>query len=108
MIVLDRWSALVGAFGPHLHLAARPEMLADAPTRIASAEGIMGAANQLIDAAENYSADLVQACLLAFQSIGGVFQQERASAEQSAKLGPMLPQDYREARRIFLEDLAAR
>ena len=37
-----------------------------------------------------------------------VDQEERDDAEQSAKLGPMLPEEYREARRIFLEDLAAR
>ncbi len=108
LIVLDRWSALVGAFGPHLRLAARPEMIAEAPARIAAAEGILGPANQLIDAAAGYSSELVEACLLAFQSASGVFQQERASAEQSAKLGPMLPDDFREARRIFSEDLAAR
>ncbi|MGO9261294.1 MAG: hypothetical protein ACLQU1_34050 [Bryobacteraceae bacterium] len=108
LIVLDRWSALVAAFGPHLRLGARPEMIAEAPARVAAAERILGPANQLIDAAESYGADLVEACLLAFQSVSGVFQQERASAEQSAKLGPMLPENYREARRIFSEDLAAR
>jgi hypothetical protein len=108
LIVLDRWSALVGAFGPHLELAARPGMIAEAPQRIAGAEAILGPANQLIDAAEAYSAGLIEACLLAFQSASGVFQQERASAFQSATLGPMLPEDFREARRIFSEDLAAR
>jgi hypothetical protein len=108
LIVLDRWSALVAAFGPHLHLAARPEMVAEAPARVAAAERILGPANQLIDAADGYTASVVEACLLAFQSASGVFQQERASAEQSAKLGPMLPEDFREARRIFSEDLAAR
>jgi hypothetical protein len=108
LIVLDRWSTLVAAFGPHLHLVSRQEMIAEAPARIAAAERILGPANQLIDAAANYDTALVEACLLAFQSVGGLFQQERSSAEQSAKLGPMLPDDYREARRIFSEDLAAR
>ena len=45
---------------------------------------------------------------VAFQSVNNVFEEERAEAEQSAKLGPMLPEEYRDARRIFLEDLAAR
>jgi hypothetical protein len=108
LIVLDRWSAVIAAFGPHLRLDARPDMIAEGPARVAAAEGILGPANRLIDVAESYGADLVEACLLAFQSVAGVFQQERASAEQSAKLGPMLSEDYREARRIFLEDLAAR
>ena len=108
LIVLDRWSAVVAAFGPHLQLAARAEMITEAPARIAAAEGILGPANRLIDAADAYSAGVVEACLLAFQSASGVFQQERASADQAAKLGPMLPDDFREARRIFSEDLAAR
>jgi len=46
--------------------------------------------------------------LMAFQSLGGIFGEERAIAEQNAKLGPMLSEDYTSARRIFLEDLAAR
>lgn len=107
-VVLDRWSALIGAFGPHLHLASRPEMIVEAPARIRAAEGILGPANQLIDAAETYGAELVEACLLAFHSAAAAFEQERASAEQSARLGPMLPEDFRQARRIFSEDLAAR
>ncbi len=51
---------------------------------------------------------LVEACLLAFRSVDQIFAEERTSAEQSAALGPMLSEDYKEARRIFLEDLAAR
>ena len=46
--------------------------------------------------------------LWAYQSLNVTFAEERGEAEQSGKLGPMLPDDYREARRIFLEDLAAR
>ena len=42
------------------------------------------------------------------QSKGSAFSHSRAAAEQNAKLGPMLPADYSEAREIFLEDLAAR
>jgi hypothetical protein len=51
---------------------------------------------------------MVEACLMAFQSLSATFGEERAAAEQNAKLGPMLSEDYSSARRIFLEDLAAR
>ena len=108
LIVLDRWSTLVGAFGPHLQLGRRPAIIGEAPARVQAAETILSTANNLIDAADNYNDAVVEACLLAFQSVNGTFAEERAEAEQSAKLGPMLPDKYQEARRIFLEDLAAR
>ncbi len=108
LIVLDRWSTLVGAFGPHLSLSRRADILAEGARRIGNAELILGRANQLIDSAEQYAGELVEACALAFQSLNTTFAEERAEAEQSAKLGPMLPEDYKEARQIFLADLAAR
>ena len=108
LIVLDRWSSLVGTFGPHLQLSTRPEIIEDAPERIAGAEKILASANQLIDEAEGYGPDLVEACVMAFQALKTTFTFERAAAEQWARLGPMQPEEYREARRIFLEDLAAR
>ena len=85
-----------------------PEILTAAAARVRSAEEILGRANMMVDAAPAYSEDVVEACLMAFQAVDGVFAEERAEAEQSGKLGPMLPEDYRDARRIFLEDLAAR
>lgn len=108
LIVLDRWSSLVGAFGPHLELGERRAMIAEAPARVAAAETILTHANQLIDGSDAYSPELVEACLLAFRAVDQTFGEERTAAERSAALGPMLPDDYREARRIFLEDLAAR
>jgi hypothetical protein len=108
LIVLDRWSSLVGAFGPHLQLSRHQAIVANGPSRISAAEGILGTANRVLDASERYSSDVVEACLLAFQSLQTTFAEERSEAEQSAKLGPMLPEDYTSARRIFLEDLAAR
>lgn len=108
LIVLDRWSTLARAFGPHLQLSRRAEMAADAGQRVRAAEEILARANALLDAAETYASDAVEACLMAWQSVNAIFAQEREDAEQSAKLGPMLPEEYREARRIFLEDLAAR
>lgn len=108
LIVLDRWSSLVSAFGPHLDLGERQSMVAEASSRVATAEKILNHANQLIDGSDTYSGELVEACMLAFRVVDQTFGEERATAERSASLGPMLPEDYKEARRIFLEDLAAR
>ena len=108
LIVIDRWSTVLNAFGPHLMLPRRRDILDRGPDRVRSAEEILTRANALVDAAPAYSEEVVEACVIAFQSVNGVFAEERAEAEQSAKLGPMLPEDYRDARRIFLEDLAAR
>lgn len=108
LIVVDRWSSLIAAFGPHLKLSQRPGILEDAPSRIAAAEEILRRANQLIDAAPSYGSDLLEVCVTAFQTLKAVFTEERAAAEQWSQLGPMQPDEFREARRIFLEDLAAR
>ena len=108
LIVLDRWSALLTAYRPHLHLSRHPAIAQEGGARVRAAEGILGGANQVLDAAERYSPQVVQACLLAFQSLRTTFAQERDEAEQTAKLGPLVPADYTAARRIFLEDLAAR
>ena len=108
LIVLDRWSTLVGSFGPHLHLSRRQEIVGQAPVRVQAAENILVRANNLIDSSERYSPEVVEACLMAFQSLTTAFTEEREEAAQSAKLGPMLPEEYKDARRIFLEDLAAR
>ena len=108
LIVLDRWSTLVGAFGPHLEIGRRADIIGRADVRVRAAEEILGRANLLVDAAPAYSKDVVEACVVAFQAVDGVFAEERTEAEQSGRLGPMLPEEYRDARRIFLEDLAAR
>ena len=104
LIVLDRWSTLTAAYGPYLN-----HPIANAARgRVESAEQVLGRANQVIDASGQYAAEVVEACLMAFQSVSALFGEERAIAEQNAKLGPMLSEDYTSARRIFLEDLSAR
>jgi hypothetical protein len=108
LIVLDRWSTVVTAFGPHLELSRHAGILEKTPERVRTGEGILTAANALIDGAGTYSTAVVEACLFAFQSLNTTFAEERTETEQSAKLGPMLPEEYRDARRIFLEDLAVR
>ena len=108
LIVLDRWGTVVNAFGPHLALSRYRGILENASERIRAGEEILTRSNALIDGAGNYSVAVVEACLLAYQSLSTTFAEERTETEQSAKLGPMLPEEYRDARRIFLEDLAAR
>lgn len=108
LTVLDRWSALVAAFGPHVALVRYQAIVDQAPARVRAAEAILGQANELIDAAGLYSNALVEACLLAFQSLSTTFAEERQAADQSARLGPLLPDEFKQARAIFLEDLAAR
>jgi hypothetical protein len=87
LIVLDRWLSLAAAFGAHLQHPMT---------------------NELIDSADRYSAAVVEAALIAFQTVNGTFGEERKSAEENARLGPMLSEDFVSARRIFGEDLAAR
>lgn len=108
LIVLDRWATLVNAFGPHLRLSSRPEIVDHASARVQSAENILGRVNHLIDASASYAGELVEACRMAFQSLHMTFADERAAAEQAMLLGPMLPEEFKQARRIFLEDLAVR
>ena len=108
LIVLDRWSSVASAFGPHVALSQRPGIVQDAGERVRSAEEILTRVNRLIDGSESYSTEVADACAAAFQTINSIFAEERAAADQSMQLGPMQPEEYREARRIFLEDLAAR
>ena len=108
LTVLDRWGAFVAAFGPHLTLSRYPAIVAEAPARVRTAESTLELANRLVDAADRYSSDVVEACVLAFQSLATTFAEERQAAAQSAQLGPMLPDDFKQARGIFLQDLAAR
>jgi len=108
LIVLDRWGALVAAFGPHLARTQCAPLVETAPERTKAAESILLAANRLLDAAERYDASITAACRAAFDSVLGLFAAENTDAAESAKLGPMLSADYQEGRRILLEDLAAR
>jgi hypothetical protein len=107
-IILDRWSALVAAFGPHLPFPRARAIIEPTGERTRSAETLLQSANRVIDAADAYTPAVVEACLLALQSVEAVFGDERRAAEQDATLGPMLPEEYVTARRIFLEDLAHR
>jgi hypothetical protein len=108
LIVLDRWGTLIHAFGPQVESPKGRGVVDEGPAHIQAGENILGRVNQLIDAAPVYTNDLVEACVLAFHSVQATFQEEQQIVAQQALLGPMLPEGYKEARRIFLEDLAAR
>ncbi len=108
LLVLDRWSEVVRAFGPHVDLGPRQVIVDGAPARIQAAEEILSRANRVIDAAEAYTPDVIEACAHAFRSAAAVFVEERDTSAQSAQLGPLLSDEFRQTRRIFLEDLAAR
>ncbi len=108
LLVLDRWSTLIGTFGPHMQLTTVQAIVDEGQARVRAAEEILASVNALIDSADRYGKDLVEACVLALHSLNATFREERAAARRSVQLGPMLPDEYKEARRIFLEDLAAR
>jgi hypothetical protein len=108
LIVLERWGVFVQTFGPHIVLDVRKGIIGEAPARIKAAEDLLRRANQMMDAAEEYSDELLAAAALAFDTVRATFAEERQSAEQMALLGPMLPEDYEEARRLFMADLNAR
>jgi len=108
LIVLDRWGTLIAGFGPHLAETRSAALVETAVERTRAAENIVLAANAVLDEADRYDGAMTEACRAAFDSVMSLFAAERADAEQAAKLGPMLSADYKEGRRIFLEDLAAR
>ena len=108
LIVLDRWSTLVAAFGPHLEIGRHPEIIASAGERVRAAEEIVGRANMLVDAAATYSPG-------GGSVRDGVSGPWTASSRKSARKrsnrassAPCCLKSTQDARRIFLEDLAAR
>jgi hypothetical protein len=108
LIVLDRWATLVQTFGPHLESARFQALVDETPARVQTAENLLQRTNNLIDATAQYSNDVVTTCLLAWQSLTVTFAEERQAAERMQSLGPMQPRDFREARQIFIQDLASR
>ena len=108
LMILDRWATLVHTYAPHLQLSRNQSVVDETPARVQTAENILGRTNDVIDATPQYSGDIISACTMAWQSLGTTFAEERHAAEQMLSLGPMQPEDFRQARRIFLQDLASR
>ena len=110
LLVLDRWRHLNAAFGPHLAAgdAALAEVVREAGRRITAGEAILARVNDLLDASERYQPEVVEAALLGLQQVHRIFQQESEVAEKASRLGPLLPQEQKAARTLFLADLAQR
>jgi hypothetical protein len=112
LVVLDRWRHLSAAFGPHLRPGVRDPALGDlieeAERRVTAGETILARVNEMIDAAGGYPPEMVEAALLGFQQVQRIFQQESDLAERAARLGPLMPEEQKAARTLFLADLAQR
>ena len=108
LIVLDRWSTLVRAFGPHLRLSRRPTIVESGARAHSGRGGHSGRCQPLAGRLRALLSRGGRSLPAGVSIPATTFAEERNEAGQSAKLGPMLPEDYTSARRIFLEDLAAR
>ena len=108
MMILDRWAAFVDAFAPQADIPRYREIFGETPRRVRRAADVLEKTNNVVDAAGDYSETVVAACESGFQTVELTFQQERQAVEHAAALGPMLPEEFREYRRVFLADLAAR
>ena len=107
-IVLDRWAALADRLRGRPGAGAGPRDPAASPRPRAGRRGPARTSQPADRRRRADTEEVVSACVLAYQSLDATFQAERTAAQQAGRLGPMLPEDYRQARRIFLEDLAAR
>jgi hypothetical protein len=108
MIVLDRWAEFGRVFAPHSTLGPYQELIEQAEERATGAQRVIEKANRVIDDAEMYTSDIVEAVQMAYQAIESTFQEEREAASKMSSLGPMIPEDFKEYRRIFLGDLSLR
>jgi hypothetical protein len=108
LLVLERWGKLIETFGDHMGLKEHGDLVREGPARILAAEDLIGRSNQLLDAAEVYSSDVVGACALALHTVELTFQREQEAAGRMRKLGPIAPREFEEARGVFRGDLAAR
>ena len=112
LMILDRWRHLNGSFGPHLRSTLSDpslgELIQEAERRVAAGQTILARINEMIDAAASYSPELIEAALVGFQQIARIFRQESEFSEKASRLGPLMPEEQRAARAIFLADLAQR
>ncbi|MCC6368494.1 MAG: hypothetical protein IT165_33630 [Bryobacterales bacterium] len=108
LIVLERWADLTRAFAGHTELGTHQEMFDSAAPRVEAARNVLERANHVVDAADHYGPEIVEACRAAFDTAAMTFRQEQEAAAKAASLGPMQPEEFREYRRVFLGDLGAR
>lgn len=107
-IVLERWVELSRAFRGHVDLGEYQHMFDDAESRVAASSKLLEKVNQVIDDAQVYSSDIVDVAQMAYGAVETTFQEERKAVDKMNSLGPMIPEDFKEYRRVYLADLAAR
>ena len=108
VITVDRWRQFAGAFGPHLAGTRMGALLENAPQSAEAATALMERLNEAVDSAPAYSGDLISACTSDLDRVLRLFDGALGQASETMSLGPMLSEDFREARRIFASDLASR
>ena len=74
LIVVDRWSTVVKAFGWHQELVRHAGIVTQTASRVWDAQQILGRTNEVIDAADRYAGEMVETCLMAWQSLNVTFQ----------------------------------
>ncbi len=104
MVVLDRWSAFAGAFAALDGVRS----LGDTAARVEQASRLLEQTNQALDASADYAAHVVETVEAGYLTVQMTFDTERQAAERALALGPMLPAEFHDSRRVFLQDLAAR
>jgi hypothetical protein len=108
MIVLERWADFTKAFAGHVELGQHQHLFDQAEERVRQSQRILEQSNQLVDSEDIYSSAVVEACAMSYRTIEFTFQEERKAADRMAALGPMLAEDFKEYRRVFLTDLSER
>ena len=108
MIVLERWIDFTRAFAGHVQFGRHQPLFDQAQQRVTQSQRILEQSNQLIDNADTYATEIIEACAMAYRTIEFTFQEERKAADQTVALGPLLPEEFKEYRRVFLADLSER
>lgn len=108
LIVLDRWAEFARAFSGHAELGARQPMMDQAVARAKAAQDVIERANRVLDDADFYSMEVVEVSALALRTVELTFSEEKEAADKAASLGPMLSDEYKQFRSVFLSDLSER
>lgn len=108
LIVLDRWAEFARAFAPVSDVGPKQPMLDRAVAQAATAQSVIERANRVLDDADFYSTEIVEACALALHTVELTFKEEQEAAGKAASLGPMLSEEYKQYRSVFLADLSER
>lgn len=108
LIVLERWANFTRAFKGNVELGMHQPIFDQAVMRAESSQKILEQTNHVMDQAEFYTSDIIEVCAMAYRTVELTFQDERSAADKATSLGPMLPEEFKEYRRVFLGDLSHR